>query len=44
MSKLLIGLHKNRVFISVEEKDKINEYIEYIRNKVIDNIDYSSVK
>lgn len=44
MSKFLIGLYKNRVFISVEEKDKINEYIEYIRNKVIDNIDYSKAK
>jgi hypothetical protein len=44
MSKFLIGLYKNRLFISVDDKNKIKEYVEYIQNKVIDGIDYSKAK
>lgn len=40
----IIGFYKNRTYISTRFEDKIKEYVEYIKSKVLDNIDYSNAK
>lgn len=43
-AKFIIGFYKNRTYISTRFEDKIKEYVEYIKSKVLDNIDYSKAK
>ncbi len=43
-AKFIIGFYKNRTYISTRFEDKIKEYVEYIKSKVLDNINYSKAK
>lgn len=43
-ANFIIGFYKNRTYISTRFEDKIKEYVEYIKSKVLDNIDYNKAK
>lgn len=44
LSSFLVGLYENRLYISSEDKDEVEKFIEYINKHIPNKIDYSSAK
>ena len=41
-SKFIIAYYNNNLYIAIKEKDKINSFVEFIKNQMIHKIDYGT--
>lgn len=44
LSSFLVGLYENRLYISINDKDEVEKFIEYINKHIPTNLDYSNAQ